>query len=766
MLGQLKTGFSALLFLCSINVFGQVNIIPKPVNLTYQSGVFHLSATTSIQYNTKQSSLKTAVSLLSERIIDIAGFVLPINAKTKTAIQLELVTNNDIGQEGYLMDISTSKIRIQANSAVGIVYGLQSLFQVLPSVRTNAKLTLPCLTIIDYPRFSYRGMHLDVSRHFFSVDFVKTYIDLIAQYKMNTFHWHLVDDQGWRIEIKKYPELTNIGAWRVDHTNKLWSNRPQAKSGEAATYGGYYTQDQIKDIVAYASKRNVTIIPEIEMPGHVASAIAAYPFLSCDQNKQLPLTGGDYTGISSNYCAGNDSVFTFLDNVLTEVALLFPSKYIHIGGDEVDKKPWSKCAKCKARKVNEQLQTEDQLQSYFINRIEKILIKKNKNIIGWDEILEGGLAPNATVMSWRGEAGGVEAAKMKHSVIMTPGKPVYFDHYQTGPEGEPFAIGGMNTLKNVYDYEPIPKELNFDQAKYVKGAQANLWTEYITTVSQAEYMVLPRMAALAEVVWTKKEHKNWDDFYSRLQQHFDVYGQKGLNFSSGNYLVNIKPQIENGKLQVSLSSEIPNSSIYYTKDGTEPQLNSAKYLQPFLIDQSAILKAVTVVGDRKMGFKAASQTFNIHTAVAKNVVYMNPVSSYYLADGPNTLTDGIRGTAVIGKHWHGFYQKDLIATIDLGDEKWISKISLGCLQNYNDWILLPQKVIFELSINGVDFEEIDTVVNANNIYEKGIQFDFKTIFSKRTARFIRVKAINQLCPKGHSGEGKPAWIFADEIIVE
>lgn len=766
MIGQLNKLVCTLFFLSSINAYGQVDIIPKPVNLKYKSGNFILNSAASIQYNPKQTSLKSAVALLSERITDIAGFNLPINAKSKTNIQLELVTNKILGQEGYQMDISSTKISIQANSEIGIVYGLQSLFQVLPPARTNAKLSLPCLIIIDYPRFSYRGMHLDVSRHFFSVNFIKTYIDLIAQYKMNTFHWHLVDDQGWRIEIKKYPELTNIGAWRVDHTNKLWSNRPQAKPGEAATYGGYYTQAQIREIIEYASKRNITIIPEIEMPGHVASAIASYPFLSCDQQKQLPLTGGDYTGMASNYCVGNDSVFAFLDNVLTEVALLFPSKFIHIGGDEVDKKPWSKCEKCKARKVQEGLETEDQLQSYFIKRVEQILIKKNKNIIGWDEILEGGLAPNATVMSWRGEAGGIEAAKMKHSVIMTPGKPVYFDHYQTGPEGEPFAIGGMNTLKNVYDYEPIPKELNIGQAKYIKGAQANLWTEYITTVSQAEYMVLPRMAALAEVLWTKKEHKNWDDFFGRLQQHFYAYGQRGLNYSTGNYLVNIKPLIENGKLQVSLTSEIPGASIYFTKDGTDPQLNSIKYIQPLLINQTTTLKAATVVRDKIMGFKAASQQFTIHAATAKPVVYADPVSSYYLADGPNTLTDGIRGTSTIGKFWHGFYQKDLIATIDLGASKWINKISLGCLQNYNDWILLPQKVIFEVSVNGVDFEEISTISNPNNINEKGIQFDFKVDFAKRTARYIRVKAINQLCPKGHSGEGKPAWIFADEIIVE
>jgi hexosaminidase len=326
-------------------------------------------------------------------------------------------------------------------------------------------------------------MHLDVSRHFFSPEVIKEYIDLMATYKMNVFHWHLVDDGGWRIEIKKYPLLTQVGGWRVDKTNLPWGQRPQAQPGEQATYGGFYTQEQIKEIIAYAAAKNITIVPEIEMPGHVASAIAAYPALSCKQVPQLPLTGGNYNNISSNYCAGNDSVYLFLQNVLAEVIDLFPSAYIHIGGDEVDKDPWKKCARCQAKIKANGLKNEEELQSYFIKEIEKFVIAKKRKIIGWDEILEGGLAPSAAVMSWRGEAGGVEAAKMHHEVIMSPGNPCYFDNYQAGPEGEPLAIGGMNTLKSVYDYEPIPKDLNADEAKYVLGAQGNLWTEFITTAS-------------------------------------------------------------------------------------------------------------------------------------------------------------------------------------------------------------------------------------------------------------------------------------------
>ena len=742
------------------------NIIPQPVSVKLQFGSFVLTANTSVQYDPKQKELKAAADFLNEQLKQITGFNLPVNNSKSTIIRLSIERLSVIGDEGYLLKVQKNNINIKTNSKVGIIYGIQSLLQTLPAIRTNEKLEIPCLSITDYPRFKYRGMHLDVSRHFFGPEFIKEYIDLIAAYKMNIFHWHLVDDQGWRIEIKKYPNLTATGAWRVDHTSIVWGSRPQAKEDEVANYGGYYTQEQIKEIIQYAAIRNVTIIPEIEMPGHVASAIASYPQLSCTQQFQLPLTGGNYTGMASNYCAGNDSVFTFLENVLDEVVQLFPSTYIHIGGDEVDKDSWKKCNKCQARINKVGLKNEEELQSYFIRRIEKYLISKKRKMIGWDEILEGGLAPEATVMSWRGEAGGIEAAKMKHDVIMTPGKPVYFDHYQAGPEGEPIAIGGMNTLKNVYDYEPVPKELNAEETKYVLGAQANLWTEYITTAEHVEYMILPRMPALAEVVWSSKENRNWQSFNERLQNYLRAYGQRGLRYCPGNYTVSIKPVAQNGKLFVTLSSEIMSSEIVYTTDGREPTLNSNKYNAPLEINSTVLLKVSTVENGRIMGVQAARQSFMMHKGIGKNVTYFNPVSRYYMADGPNSLTDGVRGTNTVGKFWHGFSGKDLIATIDLGDTKTIQSLALGCLQNYNDWIFLPQSVKFETSVNGTDFEKVQTVTNPVGINEKNAQFDFKTSFPAKAARFIRVTANNNFCPPGHSGAGKPGWIFADEIIVE
>ncbi|MCB0775846.1 MAG: family 20 glycosylhydrolase [Chitinophagaceae bacterium] len=744
----------------------QVNIIPQPVSFHLNNGSFIIDNKTSLKFNASGKGLKEAARFFAGYIESVSGINLFENAGTSKVIELKLEKVPGIGDEGYLLIVTPVSIIISANSTAGIIYGMQSLFQTLPAVRTNAALTVPCLEIRDYPRFKWRGMHLDVSRHFFSPELVKEYIDLMAAYKFNTFHWHLTDDQGWRIEIKKYPKLAQVGGWRVDHTDLVWGQRPQAVDGEAPTYGGYYTQQQIKEIVAYAALRNVTIVPELDVPGHSAAAIAAYPFLSCTQQPQLPLTGGNYTGMSSNLCPGSDSVFLFLQDVYSEVINLFPAQYIHIGGDEVDKSPWKNCTKCQARIKAESLKDEDELQSYFIKRMEKLIVGKHRKMIGWDEILEGGLAPEATVMSWRGEAGGIAAAKMNHDVVMTPGNPVYFDHYQGDPATEPLAIGGFNSLKRVYEYEPIPKELDEQQTKFVLGAQANLWTEYITTAEQVEYMVLPRMLALAEVVWSPKEKRNWNGFNDRLQTHFRAFDQKGLHYSKGNFKVDIKPASQNGLLFATLSTEAYKGEVYYTTDGSQPTLQSKKYTEPVDINSSLVLKAVSVVNAKIMSLVPAQQFFVMHKAIGKNVTYTNPVSRYYMADGPNSLTDGIRGTNVIGKYWHGFSGKDLIATIDLGEEKNIQSIIVGCLQNYNDWIFLPQSVKFETSANGADFEELQTVSNPLSINEKKAQYDFKVTFAAKAIKYIRVTAKNNLCPPGHSGEGKPGWIFADEIIVE
>jgi hexosaminidase len=746
-----------------------ISIIPQPVSLTAEPGNFMIDKNTSIIFNTKENDLRHAATFFNAFVKNVSGEVLPLNVKKQKTIVLEIKKTEKIGNEGYLLNVSPNSIKIMANTKVGIVYGMQSLFQTLPQIRTNAALEVPCMKIMDYPRFKWRGMHLDVSRHFFSPELVKEYIDLMATYKFNTFHWHLTDDQGWRIEIKKYPKLTSVGAWRADRTGLTWEECQPTQPGEPTTYGGYYTQQQIRDIVAYAKERNITIVPEIEMPGHSEAAIAAYPWLSTTQQPQTTLTGGVYPpDIQTVFDVSNDSVFTFLEDVLTEVMQLFPSKYIHVGGDEVDKTPWKNSARCQALMKKLGYTSEDQLQSYFIERIEKFLIAHHRKLIGWDEILEGGLAPEATVMSWRGEDGGIKAAKMKHDVVMTPGTPLYFDHYQAGPAGEPPAIGGFNSLKMVYDYNPIPKELDSNDAKYVLGAQANLWTEFIPTVQQVEYMVLPRMLALSEAVWSPQANKNYVDFYHRLQNQFKMFGEKGFTYCPGNFTVAIKPTSQDGKLFVTLSSEIPGAAIYYTTDGSDPNTGSNKYENPLSIGSSVTLKAVIVQDGRVMGVKPAEQKFSMHKAIGKNVTYTYPVSKYYMAEGPNTLTNGVLGTADVSKYWHGFYTKDLIATIDMGTETDVQKISIECLQHYKDWIFLPQSVTYAVSNDGKNFTDLGTVKNTISPDEKGfIIKDFTLNFSTQKARYIRVTAKNLgLGPKGHPGEGKPVWLFADEIMVQ
>jgi hexosaminidase len=758
-----------LLLACPLTLFAQqVSIIPQPVDLKLNEGNFSIDKNTTVQFNTSQAALKPAVDFFLNAVKDISGIALHQNKPAAKKVEFILAAQTAFKPEAYSLTVTPSLIQIKASSYAGIFYGIQSVLQTLPQVRTNAALQVPCMQINDEPRFKWRGMHLDVSRHFFSADVVKQYINLMAMYKMNTFHWHLVDDQGWRIEIKKYPKLTSTGAWRVDQNDKVWGSRPQAKPGEAATYGGYYTQEQVKEIIAYAKTRNVTVVPEIEMPGHVASAIAAYPQLSCTQQPQLPLTGGNYNNISSNYCAGNEDVFSFLQDVLTEVIALFPSTYIHIGGDEVDKGPWKKCERCQVRMKKEGLKNEEELQSYFIKRMEKFIVSKKRKMIGWDEILEGGLAPEATVMSWRGEAGGIEAAKMHHDVVMTPGSPCYFDHYQAGPEGEPLAIGGFNTVKKVYDYEPIPKELTAEQHKYVLGAQGNVWTEYISTAEHLEYMVLPRMLALAETVWSPAVTKNWNDFSRRLQFHFKAFDAKGLHYSPGNFTVDIKPAAKNGKLEVALFSEVPTASILYTTDGSVPTVSSAVYIQPIAVESTQTIRAVTVQNGKIMNLQPVEQRFVMHKAVGAYVQYAFAPSRSYMADGMNSLTDGVRGKSAVNKFWHGFNKNNLVATVDLGTEKNISRISLGCLQHYRDWIFLPTAVKFEISLDGKTFNEVATVQNEVPVNTTALTIkDFTAKFAATNARYVRVTAFTlEACPKGHPGEGKPAWTFADELEVE
>ncbi|MFI5192472.1 MAG: beta-N-acetylhexosaminidase [Chitinophagales bacterium] len=516
----------------------EMSIIPKPVKTDWKSGKFILSKNTVLVAASADEN--KSARFLNEYLQQEYGFALNISKKPAShAISLVTKKSGALDKEGaYGLTVSPSSIQISGESAVGTFYGIQTLIQLLP-VEKSGELSIPAVSIADYPRFPYRGLMLDCGRHFFPVDFVKRYIDFIALHKMNYFHWHLTEDQGWRIEIKKYPRLTEVGSCR---NGTIIGHHP-GTGNDNEKHCGYYTQDQIRDIVQYAADRFVTIIPEIEMPGHSSAAIAAYPQLSCFPDESTKIArgvqwSGDSTGkqvqqswgvYQDVYCP-SEYTFSFLEDVLDEVMQLFPSKFIHIGGDECPKDNWKRSAFCQNLIKEKNLKNEEGLQSYFIQRIEKYLNSKGREIIGWDEILEGGIAPNATIMSWRGEKGGIEAANQHHRVIMTPGSYCYFDHAQSKSE-DSLTIGGYLPLETVYNYNPFPGELNTENQKYILGAQANVWTEYMSNPSKVEYMIFPRLSAMSEVLWSRKEDKNFGDFLQRMQKQYQRYGLWNVQYN-------------------------------------------------------------------------------------------------------------------------------------------------------------------------------------------------------------------------------------------
>lgn len=754
-----------------------INIIPMPESITLKKGQFILNPNTKVFINSENAELADIAALFAQQIKFASGIKLQVSEidnfnDADDYIGFELLQDEKLKDEAYQIIINERSIIASASKPAGLFYALQTLFQLLPpevyaeNKLNTEELIFPALEIKDKPRFSYRGMHLDVSRHFFPKDFIKKYIDIIAFNKMNTFHWHLVDDQGWRIEIKKYPKLTEVGAWRVDREDKIWGSRPAANPGEKATYGGFYTQEDIKEIVEYAKKKYVTIIPEIEMPAHVMSAISAYPNLAC-KNDNITVPPGSVWPITKIYCAGNDSTFIFLENVLTEVIEMFPGEYIHVGGDEATKTAWENCPKCQARIKEERLKNTEELQSYFIKRIEKFLVSKGRKLIGWDEILEGGLAAEATVMSWRGEDGGIAAAKSGHYAIMTPGSHCYFDHYQGDPDVEPVAIGGYTSLKKVYSYEPIPEELNNEEAKYILGAQANLWTEYVYDGKHAEYMVVPRISALAEVVWSPKKVKDWDNFNTRMQTQFQRYKYLDVNYCKGTTKLDIQPDLKDSSALISITTERYNPEIRYTLDGSEPNENSLVYKEPFSISEFTTIKAILIEEGKVVG-KITERKIGKHKAFGKTVKYLIQFSDKYPAKGENNLVDGMTGSKSFNDGcWQGFEGSDMEVIVDFGDQIDISKISVGFMQAQNSWIFLPKSVEFLISDDNVNFSSIDKITNdvptdsIGNILKR---FEYQK--EKYSTKYLKVKAEGiKVCPDWHGGAGQNSWMFADEIIV-
>jgi hexosaminidase len=736
-------------------------LIPLPADFKMQPGSFSLTAQTRIIADGEQSRSDAAV--FNEYLQQFYGISLGVEVhKTyvgENVIFLEQADTTEMPDESYMLIVRNSNIKIRGTGA-GVFYGLQTLRQLLPAEKKTSY-AIPCVEISDKPRYKWRGMHLDVSRHFFGVDFVKKYIDELAFYKMNTFHWHLTDDQGWRIEIKKYPKLTSVGAWRKGTLIGHSSDLPEVF--DTVRYGGFYTQDQIRDVVAYAAARHVTVVPEIEMPGHALAALAAYPELSCSGG---PFEVEKKWGVFDDVFCPNDSTIHFLENVLDEVMPLFPGEYIHIGGDECPKVKWKSCPKCQSRIKLEKLKDEMELQSYFIKRIEQHVNSKGKQIIGWDEILEGGLAGNAAVMSWRGAEGGIAAAKMNHKVVMTPGGFCYFDYYQGSPKSEPLAIGGYTTVEKVYSLEPVPSELTPAEQKYIMGAQANLWTEYIATPEHAEYMVFPRICALSEVLWSPASNRDFSQFRLRLDNHFSLLDMMHINYSRALYEIkmNYLGIPDKQGILLSLTPPLNDGEIRYTGDGSQPGLTSELYTLPITIDHSQVINAVWVKDSRIKG-AVVSQAFTITKSTGKNITLKNEPQKKYSNGGAFALVDGVLGSIPWnGKEWLGFLGKDLDATIDLGKTEVINSVSIDVLSAESSWIYLPVKAELYISDDGKSFKLIQTL-SENEIKKSG-----RTIVmdgGKSKARYIKVVAVNAgIIAPGNPGEGNEAWLFADEIMIK
>jgi len=578
-----KLILSLVIFFSLLKGFAQdkIPIIPQPVQITRNDGNFILPSNITISAG-DNPGLKQSIADLTDRLSVPTGYHVSVNKNGSGTIHINLNKNPDpeIGNEGYKLSVTPKNVTITANQPAGIFYGVQSFLQLLPAeiespvLVKNIHWNAPCVSVTDYPRFGWRGLMLDVSRHFFSKDELKKYMDQMVKYKYNTLHLHLSDDQGWRIEIKSLPQLTNIGAWRVQRVGN-WGEFLPALAHEPSTDGGFYTQEDMRELISYAKDRNITILPEIDVPAHSLALIASFPNLSCTQ-LQYSVNAGfrNPTRDDNALCIGNDSVFLMLDKIFTELAALFPCEYIHVGGDEAYKGFWSDCPKCKKRMADEQLKNVDELQSYFVKRIENILKSKGKKLIGWDEILEGGLAPEATVMSWRGMSGGIQAAKMNHHVVMTPWDYCYLDLYQGEASVEPPTYG-MCRLTDSYHYDPVPDSVD---EKYILGGQGNLWTERVSNFRQVEYMTWPRGMALAEVYWSPKASRNWDNFIERMEAHFSRLDAAQIKYALSAYNVIYTPvRNKDRSISVKISTEIKGLDIYYTFDGTNPDPFYPKY---------------------------------------------------------------------------------------------------------------------------------------------------------------------------------------------
>lgn len=771
LMGVLCILFSTCFYACSEKrtLNSDYEIIPKPLDVNCKGDAsFLLKDGVAVIYPENNRKMQDNAEFLVDYVERQTGVKLTSHAGMPVdgAICLTLDLSDD-NAEAYKLIVNDKRVCISGASEAGVFYGIQTLRKSLP-VAQDINVNLSAVEIYDKPRFAYRGAMLDVARHFYTVDEVKTFIDMLALHNINRFHWHLTDDQGWRIEIKKYPKLMSVASERKETVVGRWYSGIY----DGKPYGGYYTQDELRDVIDYAAKRHITIIPEVDLPGHMQAALTAYPELGC--------TGGPYEvrtiwGVSQDVlCVGNDFTLQFVKDVLSEVADIFPSEYIHIGGDECPKVRWEKCPKCQERikslglKSDAKHTKEQRLQSYMIQEAAKYLKEKGKRIIGWTEILEGGLVPDATLMSWIGESGGIEAAHQHHDVIMTPNTYLYFDYYQSKKvEDEPLAIGGYLPIEKTYNYEPMPKELTEEEQQYIKGVQANLWTEYIPVFSQVQYMVLPRLGAAAEVQWTDPSKKDYKDFLRRVPHLVAVYDCYGWNCATHVYDVNVdmKADTVNHVLNVQLST-MANDPIYYTLDGQDPTEKSLKYTKPFTIDQSVVLKTMAVHPDRTS--KISVDTIRFNKATLKPVVLLQPNESRFSPDGPVVLVDGRNGNHSFDTGaWLAVAGNDLEAVINMQAETILSSASVHVYVRKDAWLFDARGFSVSVSSDNKNYKEV-----ASQEYKQMQESDSDGIiehelsFDPCKATYVKIKVISEKSmPDWHWDAGKAPFLLVDEIIL-
>lgn len=743
-----------------------IKIIPKVADLKIYSGAFRFNKHTRfVAFNEGQ---EIASKLLIERFKNAAGWNLQVVKESSKSNSIVFNTDESFTKDAYYIKIYDNQVQITASSNSGFLYAIQSIRQLLPvEIESKERVIdvvwqIPNVEINDSPRFKWRGLMLDLSRHFFDKDYIKSIIDALSLHKMNILHLHLVDDQGWRIEIKKYPKLTEVGAWRVDQENKPWNSRTINNPEEKGAYGGFLTQEDLRDIVAYASLKGVEVIPEIEMPAHVSSAIAAYPELSCFE-KPIAVPSGALWPITDIYCAGKEHTFQFLEDVLTEVMDIFPSKYIHIGGDEATKTNWETCPHCIKRIKDEGLHDVEELQSYFVKRIEKFINSKGKKLIGWDEILEGGLAPDATVMSWRGFKGGLEAAAQGHDVIMTPTEFCYFDYYQGTPELEPVAGGAVTTISKVYQFDPIVDSMTEEEANHVLGGQANLWAEHIPTESHSQYMIFPRLTALSESVWSTKKSKNWDDFSKRLPEMFQRFEHLGINYAKSAYLITskVEPNLENKTVSLVLYNEFAESDIRYVFNDQDLNANARKFDVPVELNKTTVVKASMFNNNKPVG-NVFNDTIIFHNAVSSKVFYKDKYHDRYRGSGAFNLVNTLRGTKNFRDgRWQAWLNKNAEIILDLETEKEIKQVLVGSMENQRNGVFYPTSIEVLSSVNGEVYKTLKTIERPYLPNKEPVLKDFELKFKPTKARFIKVK-VNLSKKVRDRNEG---WIFIDEILI-